>query len=178
MAYLYLKVDASNLSVGDMNRVVGNNPQFTVSSTSGGGTTLTVNTSVAHGYSNGDTVIVAGLLAASGAPVTYTEPVTSLVRPIEGLFTISSAGTPGVSTSFQITIPAAASAAAASGAVSKFTAPAAGDMNGICNLLSGIQAGAIDAVVEVSSSNADRALPPSSQGGAGVAGALNCYNLK
>lgn len=174
MAYLYLKVEASSLSVNDMNRVVGNNPQFTVSSTSGASTTLTVNTSAAHGYSNGDTVFIAGLLAASGAPVTYTEPVTSLVRPIEGLFVISSVA----STSFQITIPAAASAAAASGAVSRFTAPAAGDMNPICNLLSGIQAGAIDAVVEVSSSNADRALPPSSQGAVGVAGALNCYNLK
>jgi len=169
MAYLYLKVDATKLSVGDMNRVIGNNPQFTVSSTSGASTTLTVNTGSAHGFSNGDTVFIAGLLTAGAVPVANTQGV------VEGLFTISSVA----STSFQITISSALTTAqAASGAVSKFTAPAAGDMNGICNLLSGIQAGAIDAVVEVSSSNADRALPPSSQGGAGVAGTLNCYNLK
>lgn len=179
MAYLYLKVNASKMSVNDMNQIVGNNQQFTVSSTSGASTTLTVTTSVAHNLVNGDTVFVAGLLTSGNAPVSYIEPVTSLVKPVEGLYVVSSAGTVGVSTTFNITIPAAISTAqAASGAISKFTAPDANGLANVNNLLSGIQAGTIDAIVEMSASNADKALPPSSQGIAGVAGAINFYNLK
>jgi hypothetical protein len=164
MAYLYLKVDASNLSINDMNQVVGNNQQFLVSSTSGASTTLTVNTSSAHGFSNGDSVIVTGLLTSAGVPVANTQGL------VEGVFVISNVA----STSFQITISSALTTAqAASGAVGKFTAPSSNGLASVVNLISGIQAGAIDGVVQLSSSVTNRALPlPSS------AGNVNFYNLK
>jgi hypothetical protein len=179
MAYLYLKVNASKMSVNDMNQIVGNNQQFTVSSTSGASTTLTVTISAAHELMNGDTVFVSGLLTSGNAPVSYIEPITLLVKPVEGLFVVSSVETVGISTTFNITIPAAISTGqAVSGAISKFTDPDANGLASVNNLLSGIQAGAIDATVEISSSNADKALPASSQGVPGIAGAINFYNLK
>ena len=167
MAYLYLKINAPKLSVNDMNRVVGNNPQFSVSSTSGASTALTINTSTAHGLSNGDSVVVNGLLTSAGLPVVNTE------GPVEGVYVVSSAGGAG-STSFIITISSAISTAqAASGAISKFTGPYANALNPIANLISALQGGSIDGVVQCASSGTESALPPSSS-----TGAINNINLK
>jgi hypothetical protein len=164
MAYLYLKLNAPKLSVSDMNRVVGNNPQFSVSSTSGASTALTINTSTAHGLNNGDSVVVNGLLTAAGVPVVNAE------GPVEGVYVVSSVA----STSFIITISSAITTAqAASGAISKFTGTFSNALTPIYNLIMALQGGAIDGIVQCASSDTAAALPPSSS-----TGAINNINLK
>jgi hypothetical protein len=164
MAYLYLKVDASKMSVADMDNVVGNLDQLTVSSTSGASTTLTIVTSVAHGLVAGDVIAVNGLRTAAGVAVANTE------GPVEGLYTVV---TTPLTTSLTITISSALTTGqAASGQIMKNSNASSDALNPVVNLLNGIQAGTVDAVVTLASSDVNSSALPSTNG------AFNVLNLK
>lgn len=164
MAYLYMKVDASKVSVADMNVVVGNLAQSTVSSTSGASTTLTIVTSAAHGLVAGDVIAVNGLRTSAGVPVANTE------GPVEGLYTVV---TTPLTTSLTITISSALTTGqAASGQIMKNSNASPDGLNALVNMLNGIQAGAVDAVVTIASSSSNSSALPSS------GGAFNLLNLK
>jgi hypothetical protein len=168
MAYLYLKVDASKMSVADMNVVSGNLAQVSVTSTSGASTTLTVN-ALAHGLLAGDVAVLNGLRTSAGVAVAYVDPISSLTVPVEGPYTVATAAT----NSFTITIPAVLSTGqAASGQVMKNPNSFPSALNPVVNLLNGIQAGTVDGVITIASSDVNASAIPSTNG------SFNYVNLK
>jgi hypothetical protein len=153
-AYVYLKINATNMSAADAKTIVGNITQKTITSTSGASTTLTVN-STAHGFVAGDSVVLNGLQTSAGVPLANTQ------GPVEGVYTVATAAT----NSFTVTISSALTTGqAASGQVNKLQSLSSQVLNPVINLLNGLQAGSIDGVVTMAATATNHAASPAASG--------------